>query len=69
VRPYTGVQRREHHDFLESAVQRSGGRVLWSSGPHIAPLYLTIEDQDGQRAGLMAYVFMANRRVTRTRAK
>ena len=67
VRTYTDVQRREHHRFLQRAMERSGGRVLWSSGPHVAPLYLAIEDGQGERQGLMAYVFMANRRVTRNR--
>jgi hypothetical protein len=48
-------------------VRRAGGRVLWSSGSETAPLYLAVEDADGHRHGLMAYVFTANRRVTRNR--
>jgi hypothetical protein len=67
VRTYVRVRRREAHAFVEQAVHRSGGEVLWSSGPETAPLFLTIEDEDGQRHGVMAYVFTATRRVTRNR--
>ena len=61
------MQRREHHALLEDAVLRSGGRALWSSGADVAPLYLAVEDAQGARHGLMAYVFFANRKVTRNR--
>jgi hypothetical protein len=64
---YKGVQRREHHAFLEEAIERSGGRVLFSSGPDSAPLFLGVEDASGQRVGICAYVFLANRRETRNR--
>ena len=67
VRTYTGVRRHDAHAFVEQAIQRSGGAVMWSSGPETAPLFLAIEDEDGQRHGLMAYVFTATRRVTRNR--
>jgi hypothetical protein len=67
VRTYERVQRREHHELLADTVRRAGGRVLWSSGPDVAPLYLAVEDPAGAVVGLMAYVFLANRRVTRNR--
>lgn len=67
ARRYERVQRRSHHAFVEEAVVRSGGRVLFTSGPDSAPLFLGIEDDAGQRVGVCAYVFMANRRVTRNR--
>lgn len=67
VRTYERVQRREHHELLANAVERAGGRLLWSSGPDVAPLYLAVEDPAGAVVGLMAYVFLANRRVTRNR--
>jgi hypothetical protein len=63
---YEGVQRRAHHLFVAQAVERSGGRVLASSGPTSAPLFLGIEHQ-GERIGICAYVFLANRRETRNR--
>lgn len=67
VRTYERVQRRVHHDFLEAAVTRAGGRVRWSSGSDVAPLYMAVEDAAGRRHGLMAYVFFANRKATRNR--
>src|SRR5689334_8750950 len=67
ARTYEGVQRREHHKFLADAVQRAGGRVLYSSGPDVAPLFMAVEDDNGERQGLVAYVFWANQKVTRNR--
>jgi len=67
VRTYERVQRREHHELLADAVRRAGGRVLWSSGLDVAPLYLAVEDPEGAVVGLIAYVFLANRRETRNR--
>jgi len=61
------VQRRAHHQFIERAIERSGGRVLASSGPSTAPLFLGVEAKDGARIGICAYVFLANRRDTRHR--
>lgn len=67
ARRYERVQRRQHHALLEDAVARSRGRVLFASGPDTAPIFLGVEDDDGQRIGICAYVFLANRRVTRNR--
>lgn len=67
ARRYEGVQRRQHHAFLEDAIGRSGGRVLFTSGKDTAPLFLGVEDEHGQRIGICAYAFLANRRVTRNR--
>ncbi len=67
LRAYEGVQRREQHEFVEAAVERAGGRVLWSSGPQTAPLFLSVEDPVGSVVGVVAYVFLANRRETRNR--
>ena len=64
---YEGVRRRASHEFLESAVERAGGRVAWSSGPSVAPLFLGIEDPDGSPLGVMAYAFFANKNVTTNR--
>jgi hypothetical protein len=64
---YQGVLRRPHHAFIERAVTLSGGRVLASSGPNRAPLSLGVEGKDGERLGVCAYVFMANRKETRNR--
>lgn len=68
ARTYDGVQRRQHHQLIERAVERSGGRVLASSGPSRAPLFLGVE-HNGERIGICAYVFLANRRETRNRPR
>ena len=67
ARVYERVQRRRHHAFVEQAIERSGGRVLGSSGPSQAPLFLGLEDGRTNRLGLCAYAFLANRRETRNR--
>jgi restriction-modification system family protein len=67
ARTYERVRRRDHHAFIEAAIERSGGRVLFSSGPNRAPLFLGLEDERGERTGICAYVFLANRRETRNR--
>jgi hypothetical protein len=67
ARFYERVRRREHHAFIEQAVERAGGRVLASSGPDRAPLFMGVEDERGERIGICAYVFLANRRQIRNR--
>ena len=67
ARAYQGVQRRKHHAFVEEAVERSGGRVISSTGPSQAPLFLGVEAEGGERIGVCAYVFLANRRQIRNR--
>lgn len=68
ARAYEGVQRRQHHEFIERAVELSGGSVVASSGPSRAPLFLGVEHQ-GERIGVCAYVFLANSRQTRNRPR
>ena len=41
--------------------------MLFSSGPDVAPLFLGIEDDRGQRVGVCSYVFLANHVTTRNR--
>jgi hypothetical protein len=53
--------------MIEQATAASGGRVLFSSGPSTAPLFMSVEDPDGARTGLCAYVFSANHVGTRNR--
>jgi hypothetical protein len=69
ARSYARVQRRQHHGFLEQAVERSGGRVVSSTGPARAPLFVGAEWPSGERIGICAYVFLANRRITRNRPR
>jgi Methylase-associated X1 len=67
ARVYEGVRRREHHEFVEAAVDRAGGRVLAASASNQAPLFLGIEDDRQERVAICAYVFLANRREIRNR--
>lgn len=67
ARVYDRVRRREHHEFVQEAVERAGGRVLAASGPNQAPLFLGIEDDRQERLAMCAYVFLANRRDIRNR--
>jgi hypothetical protein len=67
ARIYEHVRRREHHEFVQQAVERAGGRVLAASPPNQAPLFLGIEDDRGERVALCAYVFLANHREIRNR--
>jgi hypothetical protein len=67
VKAYERVQRREAHRLVEDAVERAGGRVVWSSGYGVAPLFLVFDDRRGTRSAVMVYAFAANRRVTLNR--
>jgi len=67
ARTYEPVQRAEVHAMVEHAVVASGGRLLFSSGSSTAPLFLGIEGPDGERIGVTAYVFHANKVRTRNR--
>jgi hypothetical protein len=50
--------------MLERAVEAAGGRLLHSTGPSTAPVFLGIEAPDGEPIGVMAYVFHANKEAT-----
>jgi hypothetical protein len=65
---YAPVRRRAAHGVVEHVVEASGGRVIFSSGPAIAPLFVGIEGPDGDRIGVNAYVFHANQVTTRNRS-
>lgn len=67
ARAYRPVKRLRHHTFIKGAVARAGGRALFSTGGGSAPLFLGIEDATGERIGVCAYVFLANRRITKNR--
>jgi hypothetical protein len=67
ARRYERVRRREHHEFIQQAIERAGGRILAASEPNQAPLFLGVEDDQGGRVAICAYVFLANRREIRNR--
>ena len=53
-------------ELLESAVEASGGRVVYSSfrDQRVAPIYIGAEDGTGARYGLLVYPFRATKRLT-----
>jgi hypothetical protein len=67
ARVYAPVQRAAGHALVEQAVTTSGARLLFSSGPAVAPLFVGVEAPDGERVGVNAYVFHANKVATRNR--
>lgn len=67
INAHERVRRAKDHGFLELAIETAGARIVYSSGPTVAPLFLTIEHPDGAREGVVLYAFHANRRVTRNR--
>ena len=67
ARGYAPVRRAPDHALIERAVAASGGQLLFSSGPSIAPLFLGVETPEGERIGINAYVFHANQAQTRNR--
>jgi len=67
ARIYPSVQRGSTHAFLEEAVDRSGGRVLATSGPNQAPLFIAAEGSGEEPVGICAYAFLANRKQIRNR--
>lgn len=63
-----GVQRRSDlHDFLKHAVTASGGRVLYSSDPDRAPVYLGVQLDSDERIGMLVYPFRITRKTIRNR--
>jgi hypothetical protein len=54
-------------DFIVEALHCSGCRILFLSPPDEAPFRVTFETPDGERLGIVAYAFLANRRVTTNR--
>ncbi len=56
-------------DLLRHGVEASGGRVVSCSYPdhQVAPIFLSAEDGEGHRYGLLTYPFTTTRRPTRNR--
>ncbi len=53
--------------FMVDALQSADCRILNYSDPGQAPFRLTFEAPDGERLGIVAYAFYANRRETKNR--
>lgn len=66
-RVYRVSGRGDLYSFLLESVRLSGGTVLYASDPATVPVYVGLEDGNGQRVGLMIYPFRMTRRHTRNR--
>lgn len=55
------------HDFLIATVEASGGRVLYSSDPQRAPIYLGVQLDSDERIGMLVYPFRITRKKIRNR--
>lgn len=59
--------RSDLHAFLLDAVRASGGRVLYASDPHRAPVYLGVQLDSDERIGMLVYPFRVTRNSIRNR--
>jgi hypothetical protein len=62
-----GAARKPLVDFMLSALQSAGCRILHCSGERTAPFVIAFETAAGERMGVVAYAFLANRTPTRNR--
>ncbi len=59
--------RADLHAFLIDAVKASGGRALYASDPHRAPVYLGVQLDSDERIGMLVYPFRITRNTIRNR--
>lgn len=67
ARVYDVERRQDLHGFLVSAVEASGGRVLYASEARRAPVYLGVQSARDGRLGLLVYPFRMGRIATTNR--
>jgi hypothetical protein len=70
--PRYSVQRASRKplvDFMLDGLRDVGCRILYASDPSEAPFVVTFETAAGERMGIVAYAFLANRTVTTNRPK
>src|SRR5688572_9114518 len=66
------VSRSDREPLLHlmlAALERNRCRILCTSPPDRAPFRITFETELGERAGIVAYAFLANTKLTRNRPK
>jgi hypothetical protein len=61
------ASRRPLLNFMLAGLADAGCRLLYNSGPGRAPFVMTFESPTGERFGVVAYAFLANRTVTKNR--
>ncbi len=54
-------------DFIIFSLEACGCRVIRYSPPEIAPFRISFESPDGERLGILAYAFFANKKQTKNR--
>lgn len=59
--------RGDIHSYLVAAVEKAGGRVLYSSAPNRAPVYLGVQLDGDERLGMLIYPFRMKQRLTKNR--
>lgn len=59
--------RTDLHAFLINALNASGGRVLYASDPHRAPVYLGVQLDSDERIGMLIYPFRMTRNAIKNR--
>lgn len=59
--------RTDLHEFLIEAIHASGGRVLYVSDSHHAPVYFGVQLDSDERMGLLVYPFRVTRNTIRNR--
>lgn len=62
---------RKHREplvgFIIESLESSGCRIIRCSPPAIAPFRISFETADGERMGILAYAFYANKKPTKNR--
>ena len=67
---YYSVSRRQKAplvEFIRSALEEAGCRILHEPDPSIAPYRFTFETPAGERLGIVVYAFFANSQLTKNR--
>ncbi len=64
---YRVRNRVDLHEFLLQAVRASGGRILYTSDPGRAPVYLGVQLGSDERIGMLIYLFRITHNAIRNR--
>lgn len=60
-------RRKDVFSFVKGAIEKSGGRVLYSSPEDRAPIYFGVQLDSDERLGLLIYAYRFKRVLTRNR--
>lgn len=65
--PVSRKRREPLVEFIVGSLELSGCRIIRVSSPAVAPFKISFETADGERMGILAYAFYANKRLTKNR--